>query len=167
MADEEREIELDRRGGLKSIGAQVVRLTGPLARRRGTTTAILGAEWSAIVGPDIAQYTLPERLVGAPSKRTHAMTSAGGTLRLRVDGPIALELQHLAPQLIERINAYFGHRAVARLQIVQGPLPHRRPPPPVRQPPLDPVRRRALQQRVAPIADPGLREALERLGRTR
>jgi hypothetical protein len=165
MADEEREIELDRRGGLKSVGAHVVRLTGPLARRRGTTTALLSAEWSSIVGPDIARHSLPERLIGAPVARTGAPTAGSGTLRLRVDGPLALELQHLAPQLIERINAHFGHRVVGRLQIVQGPLPHRSPP--VRPHPaaLDPARRQALQRRVASVADAGLRSALERLGR--
>ena len=170
MTDENREIELDRRGGLKSIGAHVARLTGPLARRRGTATARLCAEWSLIVGPKIAQQSLPERLIGTPGRdaggrsRPPASRGGGGTLRLRVDGPLALELQHLAPQLIERINAYFGYAAVARLQIIQGPLPHRpnaaRPMPA----PLDPARRRVLQSRLAPIGDESLRRALDRLG---
>jgi hypothetical protein len=156
MAEEDREIELDRRGGLKAIGAHVARLTGPLARRRGTTTARLAAEWSLIVGPEIARHSLPERLSGRPG---------GGTLRLRVESTLALEVQHLAPQLIERINGHFGQPVVARLQIVQGPLPHRPVPRPTGPAPLDPVRRRALQQRLAPVADAGLRGALERLGR--
>lgn len=170
MADEDRDIELDRRGGLKSLGAHIARLTGPLARRRGTATALLRAEWSLIAGPDIARLSLPERLVGAPG-RTAGKAAAGtagpsgGTLRLRVDGPLALELQHQAPQLIERINGYLGHAAVARLQIVQGPLPRR--PPPARPPaaPLGPARQRALRDKLAPVEDSDLRHALERLGR--
>ena len=36
---------------------------------------------------------------------------------------MALEVQHMAPQIIERINAHFGAGTLARLQIVQGPLP--------------------------------------------
>ncbi len=171
MADEDRDIELDRRGGLKSVGAHIARLTGPLARRRGTATARLCAEWPVIVGPEIARQSLPERLVGGPGRgpgggsRPPANRGAGGTLRLRVDGPLALELQHLAPQLIERINGYFGYAAVARLQIIQGPLPHA--PPPARRPPapLDPARQRTLQKRLATIGDDPLRQALERLGR--
>lgn len=170
MADEDRDIELNRRGGLKSVGAHVSRLTGPLARRRGTATARLRAEWSLIAGPEIARHSLPERLVGAPGQTAASGTrkpdgrTAGGTLRLRVDGPLALELQHLAPQLIERINGYFGYPAVARLQIIQGPLPHQPPTPPTPRP-LDPARQRALREQVAPIGDDALRQALERLGR--
>ncbi len=171
MADDEPEIALDRRGGLKSIGAHVARLTGPLARRRGTATARLCAEWSIIVGPDIARHSLPERLVGAPRRepaagaRTAVASRGGGTLRLRVEGPLALELQHVAPQLIERINGYFGYPAVARLQIVQGPLPHRPAGPRPAAPQLDPASQRALHDRVAPVGDDRLRGALERLGR--
>jgi len=171
MADEERDIELDRRGGLKSVGAHVSRLTGPLARRRGTATARLRAEWSLIVGAEIARHSLPERLVGAPAaanagtSRKPGGATAGGSLRLRVDGPLALELQHLAPQLIERINGYFGYPAVGRLQIIQGPLPNPAPAAPPSPRPLDPARQRALRERVAIIGDDGLRQALERLGR--
>ena len=75
------------------------------------------------------------------------------------------ELQHLAPQLIERINGYFGYAAVARLQIIQGPLPHAAPP--ARRPPaaLDAARQRALNKRLESIGDDPLRQALERLGR--
>jgi len=171
MADEEREIELDRRGGLKSVGAHVSRLTGPLARRRGTATARLRAEWSLIVGPEIARHSLPERLVGAPAPpnargaRKASGATGGGALKLRVDGPLALELQHLAPQLIERINGYFGYPAVGRLQIIQGPLPNPPPGPPPSPRPLDAARQRALREQVATIGDDALRQALERLGR--
>ncbi|WP_178133371.1 DUF721 domain-containing protein [Vineibacter terrae] len=162
MAEEEREIELDRRGGMKAVGAHVGRLTAPLARHRGTASARLQAEWSTIVGPEIARQSLPERLVGAGGK---ASGKGGATLKLRVAGPLALELQHLAPQLIERINGFFGYPAVARLQIMQGPLPHTPPAPPPAPRPLDPARQRALRERVAPIGDEALRGALERLGR--
>jgi hypothetical protein len=176
MTGPEDDITLDRRGGLKALGAHVVRLTAPLARQRGTATARLAAEWSAIVGPDIARQSLPERLVGggggraprgggARDKRPATAAPAGGTLRLRVDGPLALELQHAAPQIIDRINGYFGYAAVARLRIVQGPLPHRAPPAPPSPRRLDGAEARALQERVAPVGDTALREALERLGK--
>ena len=53
---------------------------------------------------------MPERLGG------------DGTLRLRVDGPLATELKHLEPQILQRIASYFGYRAVNRLSLIQGPL---------------------------------------------
>ena len=46
-----------------------------------------------------------------------------GVLKLRAAPGAALELQHRAPLIIERINLFFGRAAVTRLALVQGPLP--------------------------------------------
>jgi hypothetical protein len=59
------------------------------------------------------------RLAFPPGERTD------GTLHLRVQGPLALELQHLEPVVLERINGYFGYRAIVKLRIQQGPVPRR------------------------------------------
>ena len=79
---------------------------------------------------------------------------------LRVDGARALDVQYKARQIIERINAYFGYRAIAELRILQAPVDSRLPPVrPAARPAAEP-----LTQEVAHIADPGLRGALARLG---
>ena len=84
----------------------------------------------------------------------------GATLVLRVDGGRSLDVQHGARQIIERINAYFGYAAVAELRIVQAPVGvEGQPPRPAPRPAAPP-----LTQEVAHIADPGLRDALARLG---
>ena len=44
------------------------------------------------------------------------------TLVLRVEGPVALEIQHLSGVIIEKVNRFFGWRAVGRIQIRQAPL---------------------------------------------
>jgi len=66
--------------------------------------------------------------------------------------------------LLERINGYFGYRAVIRLALVQGgaPTEESSAPPPLR--PLEPAERQALDRRLDGITDPGLRDALRRLG---
>ena len=80
----------------------------------------------------------------------------GGTLHVRVgSGALALELQHLEPVVIERINTYFGYRAVERLKLVHGPLPAPRGRAPRRRRrrrPRDEARAEAL---VAGIEDAG------------
>jgi len=77
----------------------------------------------------------------------------------------ALELQHRAPLVVERINLFFGREAVTRLALVQGPLPL---PPPAASPPtrpLAPGEAAALDRQLAGVASVELREALARLGR--
>jgi hypothetical protein len=84
-------------------------------------------------------------------------------LVVRVDGAFALELQHLAPLLIERINAHLGWRCIGKLALRQAPLAGR---PPRRTPvgPPKPAALEAARDLTGGIADEALRDALVRLG---
>lgn len=85
-------------------------------------------------------------------------------LHVRVAGAFALELQHLEPVVIERINAHFGHAAVARLKLTQG-LPARMVKTRRRPKPLGAAAETALAATVERIGDDRLKQALARLGR--
>jgi hypothetical protein len=76
----------------------------------------------------------------------------------------ALEVQHREPQLVERINAFFGYRAIAKLALVQAPPAPSGPPAPPAPRPLAADEHQALDRRLEDIEDPALREALRRLG---
>lgn len=148
----------ERRGVMQAIGASLPRIAKPVLGKQGLGEAQLLQEWPAIIGEELARYCWPIKLSFQRGERRD------GTLRLRVASALALEIQHREPVLIERINGYFGYRAVARLALVQGPPPlkERAAPPQPRQ--LAPAELRALERRVEGVADPALRAALERLG---
>ncbi len=142
-----------RQGGLRAIGAAASRVAAPIvARRGGGVLGRLKAEWAAVVGEEFAAATWPAAL------------GRDGALKLRVASSVALDLQHRAPLVIERINLFFGYAAVARLVLVQGPLPLPVPPRPAPPAPLSAAEAKALDARLAEIADPELRAALARLG---
>jgi len=125
-----------------------------VARHGGGILTRLKSEWPAIVGPELAAATWPEAM------------ARGGTLKLHVASAKALELQHRAPLVIERINLFFGRDAVTRLVLVQGPLPLAPPAAPrERARPLGPDEVAALDRQLATVASPELRDALARLGR--
>jgi len=153
-----------RQGRSGQAGRQVARLLGaildPSARRRGFAEASLLADWSSIVGPVLARRCQPVRIDHPPGRRQ------AGTLLLQASGGVAIELQHGAPQLIERINTYFGHRVVRQLRLLQMPLPPAAAAPPPAPRPLRPQEEAILAAGVAEVADGGLREALLALGRT-
>jgi hypothetical protein len=149
-----------RGGGPKALASAVGALTRPLFTRRGLAGGAIATNWPAIVGPHLAVHTCPEKVVFPAGGRTD------GTLHLRVDGgALAVELAHLEPQLLDKVNGYFGYRAVVRLRIVQGPVPHREPPPCPRPRPLATGEEKELEGRLSAIADPDLKAALEALGR--
>lgn len=147
-------------GGLRSLAALMPRLAKSAIGKENLAAATLLADWPIIAGAEIAAHALPERLDFKRGEHT------GGTLHLRVEGGWALALQHLEPQLVERVNASFGYGAVARIRLHQGPLPKQagRQPPPREPPKVEPAARQALAAEVAKIEQPGLRLAVERLG---
>lgn len=150
---------------LKAIARQVPRLTREALKRRGPAFATIVAEWANIVGPVLAASTLPEKL-GTPPRPPKGVDVApqAGVLTLRVSGGAAMELQHLAPQLIERINSFAGFRAVDRLRFVQGPLPSGAAPPPLPPRPLTAAEKGRIGAAVESLSDPELKGALARLG---
>ncbi len=135
--------------GPLAVGSLIPRLTRPAFRKRSPAGAQLMADWAQIIGPALAAVTQPVRL-------------AGGTLTLGCSGPVAVELQHLAPELISRINAHLGRTAVERLKFVQqapaGTPVGGIPPRPVTLP-------ADLEARLATLPPGDLRDALAKLAR--
>ena len=156
--------------GVKAVGSFLPALTRKAFEKYGFSTATLVTDWVRIVGRELAAATAPERLrwprgvapadvegnAAGPGRR-------GATLVLRVDGGLSLNVQHQARQIIERINAYFGYAAVAELRIVQAPVGGEGRSPPRGTLPSRPTPH-PLTAEVAQVADPGLRDALARLG---
>ncbi len=150
-----------RRAGLRALAVSLPRVTKRLFGKRGFAEGGLAADWPGIVGAGLATRCRPGKLAFA-----RAAERREGTLTLRVEAPFATEVQHLAPQIMERINGYFGYRAVARLRLKQVPY---RP-----GPDSDSDRSAAvpapeitseLAARLESVEDPELRAALGRLGR--
>lgn len=145
-----------RENGFRAIGGLAQRLTSGIAKGRGASIARLKAEWPVIVGPDLARTTRPDALLAGRGAR------AGKALRLRVSGAAALEVQHQTGQLVEKVNAYFGHRMIDDIRLVQGTIAQSPPPRPTPAP--DPRTVTEVATRAATVKDPDLRAALTRLG---
>ncbi|MGO8916774.1 MAG: DUF721 domain-containing protein [Stellaceae bacterium] len=148
----------ERRGRLRAIAAEVPKIAGAALGKRGFAEAQLVAQWPAIIGETLAAGVSPDKLSFPRGERRD------GTLHLRVAPGLALEVQHREPVLVERINAFFGYRAVARLALKQGPPAHDAPPLPPHRRELKAEERQSLDQRLQAIDDAGLRAALQRLG---
>jgi hypothetical protein len=149
---------------MKSLAGSVSRIAAPILGKRGFAEAEMVLQWAAVVGEELARLSAPVKLsFGTPGTKD-ASARVNGILHLRVAPGTAIEFQHLEPVIVERINTFFGYRAVARLALRQGPLP-RRAPPPSQPRTLSPTENHALQGSLDLIADPELRAALERLGR--
>ena len=127
--------------------------------RQGFSSCEIVTHWDEIVGSEIAALAEPIRMQWARSRDPEDAQPA--TLVLRVEGPAALEIQHMGGVILERVNRYLGWQAVDRLALRQAPLTHRRRQP---RPRIDDGAAAAIAAQMCEIADEGLRTALGRLG---
>ena len=143
-------------------GKSLAPLIKKLDEKFGQGPAVLKARWREIVGDTLARRTEPVRVI---KSRT---PGEGGTLELRVDGPVASLIQHQAPQITQRLDLLLGKGAVTKLRIVQGPVKVQAvaaAPRPRRKPPLDAAQERDLADSLAAQPEGGLKDALLKLGR--
>jgi hypothetical protein len=145
--------------GAKALARVIRRVAEPALRKRGYLEAGLAADWPAIVGPFLAERCVPMKISWPRGQ------NSGGTLELNVESALAPELQHLEPQIVERINAYFGFAALERLKFIHGPRPAARTPRLPATRPLSEAEEAALAAKLAAVESQGLKGALQALGR--
>jgi hypothetical protein len=137
--------------GPRPVGALVPAIARPAFRKRSPAAAQVMADWASIVGPKLASVTSPRRL-------------SAGKLVIACAGPVAMELQHLAPELISRINTHLGAAVIERLGFVQaGDAPE--PAGAVIRPALSAADERRAAEAVKTVPSGELHDALAALSR--
>lgn len=136
----------------RPISSALQKVTEKIYRERGFASAGVLNNWAAIVGEDLARHSMPERL------------GNDGTLHLRVDGPLATEIKHQEPQILERIASYFGYRAVTRLSLLNGPIERSEPPKQRQLRTLSTDSADSLAESIVGTENDDVRSALGRLG---
>ncbi len=143
----------------KPLRDVVGKIVGETFTRQGFASAELVTRWSDIVGAEIASLSEPIKIQW--TRPADGEEREPGTLVLRVEGPAAIEIQHLGNVICERVNGFLGWRAVARLALRQAPL-RRGERKPARA--LDPAVTARIAETLSGVADDDLKGALARLG---
>lgn len=151
------------------VGGLLPKVAAKCFERHGFHAAEILLNWPAIVGTEIASFTLPYRVrwPKAPDRIVQDDRPAAGrgqktALDILVEGGRAHEIPYRKRAILERINAYFGYRAVTDVHPISAPLPRNERPRPLRRPSEAAVA--AQRKALPPIADDGLAQALARLG---
>jgi hypothetical protein len=129
-------------------------------KRHGFASTEIVTHWDDIVGPEVAAHCEPIKITWP--RQNDAEQPEPATLVLRCQGPAAIEIQHLAGVIIERINRFLGWRAIERVALRQAPLARRAKPKP--PPAIDAEAARRIADRMTDVTDESLRAALGRLG---
>ena len=154
-----------RGAGVRAIGELTPAIGRTAFRRFGFVQSSVVTRWGEIVGPIHAQHCAPESIRFPPGEK------ADGILQLVVSPGHAPLIQHVTEEIIERVNRFFGYRAVARVKIRQGEVQNAsgssgganapvRAAPSLRPIPME------LGDSLRDIGDPELRTVLESLARS-
>tara|TARA_R110002072_G_scaffold15856_32_gene62890 strand:+ start:5479 stop:6039 length:561 start_codon:yes stop_codon:yes gene_type:complete len=152
--------ERPRGGQAKAISDLVPQIGRTAFRRFGFVQSSVVSRWPEIVGEAHARVCAPESIRFPPGEKSE------GILQLVVLPAHAPLIQHVIPEIVERVNRFFGYKAVARVKMrqgtVQAPAASERPksPPSLKPIPME------LGDSLRDIGDPELRAVLESLARS-
>jgi hypothetical protein len=143
---------------MKKLRSVLIQLATPVSQRHGFIRASILLDWHLIVEEQFADFCHPEKITFPLGRH------AGGILTLRTSSGFALALGHLEPLIIEKINRYFGYKAVERLHLKNGPVnpPVRKTPP---NPQISPAQLAHLENLTTDINNEKLRIPLIELGK--
>lgn len=143
-----------RRNGPRQVAELLPDVGRAAFKKFGFVQSSLVSRWGEIVGERWAKVSVPESL------RFPVGRKEGGTLTLTVRGAHAVTIQHILPEIVERVNRFFGYAAVAKVTIRHGEIvakPERRAPPSIKPVPIE------LGDSLRTIGDPELKAVLEAL----
>ncbi len=152
--------ERPRGGQAKPISQLMPQIGRTAFRRFGFVQSSVVSRWPEIVGETHAKVCTPESIRFPPGEK------AEGIMQLVVVPAHAPLIQHVIPEIMERVNRFFGYQAVARIKIRQGEV---KPPPDSNRPKAPPSLKAIpmeLGESLRDIGDPELRTVLESLARS-
>ena len=105
----------------RQIGGAIRGLLDPLMAKRANVDLSLALAWQQVAGEKLSGRTQPMHIQW-PQRVTPDDAFKPGTLVVAAEGSVALDLQYMSGELIERINRFFGYPAVNRIKIEQKPV---------------------------------------------
>lgn len=99
--------------GFERAGGASRQTVSSLAEKKGFAEADVLLRWPEIVGAAQEKLCQPQAVKFSKDR------GLGATLVVETTSARAAEVSHLAPVMIERINSYYGYRAISRIRVSQ------------------------------------------------
>jgi hypothetical protein len=103
-----------------SLGKVLQSIASAFVSKQGFVWAAILQDWPSVVGEIYKDMVMPKKIMFPKGKNTD------GTLSVIVENSgAALLVQHLQPLILERVNRYFGYKAITKMAMRQGIFPEK------------------------------------------
>ena len=107
------------------VGDTLKKINRNFSSKFGKIEFIIHSKWPEIVGSYFADYSIPKNIVKMPDYENEiGETIYKNQLNVSVAPAAALEFQHFKDTILEKINSYFGYKAIIDLRIQQNYIPN-------------------------------------------
>ena len=97
----------------KKIGKSLPKIIDKNIKERNFVEITLIKKWKEIIGEDIAKYCWPIKIVFSNTKNSN------GIIFLKTKRGRSMEIEFKNDEIIEKLNQYFGYKAINKISIVQ------------------------------------------------
>ena len=106
------------------IGDTVKKINRNFSSKFGKIEFIIHSKWSEIAGSYFCEYSEPKNISRiADYENDVGETVYKNLLNVSVTPAVAIEFQHFKDTILEKINSYFGYKAIIDLRIQQNYIP--------------------------------------------
>ena len=111
----------------KKIGDTLGKVNKIFSKKYGKIEFLILSKWPQIVGSFFAEHSEPDKITRVTEDFDEFdQPIFKNFLHVRVSSAAALEFQHYKDTIIEKINSFFGYKAIADLRLQQNFMPKKK-----------------------------------------
>ena len=108
----------------KTIGDSLKKINRDFSNKYGKIEYLIIAKWPKIVGQFFANHSEPDKISRIPDgENDTGDVIYSNYLHINVSPVAAVEFQHFKDKIIDKINSYFGYKAISNIRLKQNFIP--------------------------------------------
>ena len=151
----------------KKIGDTLGKVNKVFSNKYGKIEFLILSKWPQIVGSFFAEHSEPDKI----SRLTEDFDEFDqpifkNFLHVRVSSGAAVEFQHYKDTIIEKINSFFGYKAIADLRLQQNFIPKKKNEQPLKSERFEATdnEKKLVKEEIQNIKDKELEKSIVNLG---
>ncbi len=150
----------------QSIGDTVKKVNRNYSNKFGKIDYVILSKWPEIVGSFFSEYSKPSHITKIPDyENDYGEKVYKNILSVNVSPAAALEFQHFKTKILEKINSFFGYKAVIDIKILQNFVSeNKNVSKKLKEYKLTDIEKEAVNNELNIMKDQGLKNSLKNLG---